>query len=304
MSYTIKPFEDLDIIDDFLMNAVASDAEVGEEFSRTLLTALLQRELGKIRVSVQRVIPANIPAQRGIRMDVEVTEFDDESEERYIKTIYDIEPNKKKAMNLPKHNRFYQAKIDSRNMKSGETDFLKLPNLFVITITNYDPFGCDYMMYTVENQCKELPELEYEDGLKFIYFNTIGTKGGNSSIKKLLNYIQDSTINNVTDEATQKLHECISKVKVLPEVRSSYMTLEEKIFYERLEAKDEGREEGKIEGKMESIFELLEEIGVVSDELRESVSKENDLDKIRKWLKLAAKVESIEEFVEKMKETP
>lgn len=82
------------------------------------------------------------------------------------------------------------------------------------------------------------------------------------------------------------------------------MTLEEKIFYERLEAKDEGREEGKIEGKMDSIFELLEEIGVVSDELRESVSKENDLDKIRKWLKLAAKVESIEEFVEKMKETP
>lgn len=37
MSYTIKPFEDLDIIDDFLMNAAACDDEVGEEFSKTLL---------------------------------------------------------------------------------------------------------------------------------------------------------------------------------------------------------------------------------------------------------------------------
>jgi len=30
MNYTIKPFEELDIIDDFLMNAIAADAEVGE----------------------------------------------------------------------------------------------------------------------------------------------------------------------------------------------------------------------------------------------------------------------------------
>lgn len=81
-----------------------------------------------------------------------------------------------------------RAKIDSKNLGSGENDFSNLPNLFVIMITDYDPFGYDYMMYTVHNQ----------------------------SIKKLLNYMEDSTINNVTDEVTQKLHDCISKVKVLP----------------------------------------------------------------------------------------
>ncbi len=101
------------------------------------------------------------------------------------------------VQNLPKHNRFYQAKIDSRNLKSGEDDFENLPNLFVIMITNYDPFGYDYMMYTIQNKCKELPQLEYEDGLMFIYFNTTGTKGGNSSIKALLNFIQKSKIENV-----------------------------------------------------------------------------------------------------------
>jgi len=35
MSYTTKPFEELDIMDDFLMNATADDEEVGEEFSKT-----------------------------------------------------------------------------------------------------------------------------------------------------------------------------------------------------------------------------------------------------------------------------
>ncbi len=296
MSYTVKPFEELDIMDDFLMNAVANDEEVGEEFCHTLLTSLLQRELGKTRISVQRVIPANLPTQRGIRMDVEVVEFDEQEEKLKVKNVYDIEPSQRRNLNLSKHNRFYQAKIDSRNLKSGERNFINLPNLFVITITNYDPFGYDYMMYTIENTCKEVPELEYADGLKFVYFNTTGTKGGNNSIKKLLNYIQDSKINNVTDEATQKLHDCVSRVKVVPEVRMEYMTWEEKIFYERLDAKDEG----KIEGRIEILLELIEELGDISEEVKETILKETNLEKLGDWIKLAAKASSMEEFVANM----
>lgn len=37
------------------MNAAAGDEEVGEEFSRTLLKGLLQRELGKVQISIQKV---------------------------------------------------------------------------------------------------------------------------------------------------------------------------------------------------------------------------------------------------------
>lgn len=291
MGHTTKPFEELDIIDDFLMNAVACDEEVGEEFCRTLVTSLLQRELGRIRVNIQRVIPANTPSHRGIRMDVEVVEY--EEKEGFIRNIYDIEPNKISSVNLQKHNRFYQAKIDSKNMKTGENDFIKLPNLFVITITNYDPFGYGYMMYTVHNHCDEVPELSYEDGLTFIYFNTTGTKGGNLSIKQLLNYIQESKISNVTNEATQRLHDCVSRVRVLPEVRMEYMTLEEKIFYERLDAKNEG--------KIEAIVELLEEYGTLPDEILEKMSEIGDSKMMKEWLKLAANVGSIEEFLEKAK---
>lgn len=292
MSYTIKPFEDLDIMDDFLMTATAGDDEVGEEFSKTLLEGLLQRALGKVRISIQKVIFANSPNHRGIRLDIEVDEYEEENGETIVKNIFDVEPNKRQDVNLPKHNRFYQAKIDSRNLKSGETDFIKLPNLYVITITNYDPFGYDHMIYTVKNQCQEISELKYDDGLTFIYFNTTGTKGGNSSIKALLNFIQNSTINNVTDEVTQKLHDCISKVKVSSELRTAYMRWEEKLFYERLD--------GKIEGRIESVLDVLEEKGIVSEELREKMLAEQDIEKIKGWLKLAVKVNSIEEFLENM----
>ena len=296
MSYTIKPFEELDVIDDFLMNAIANDEEVNEEFFRTLLSVLLQREIGKIRITAQRIIPANTPTLRGIRLDVEIKEYDETDVDLKAKTIYDLEPHNKDGINLIKHNRFYQAKIDDCNMKSGEKNFIRLPNLFVITITNYDPFGYDYMMYTIHNKCDEIPELKYEDGLNFIYFNTKGTKGGNTSIKELLNYIQESKINNVTNEATKKLHDCVSRVRVSPEVRFEYMTFEEKIFYERLEAEELGR----IKGKREAIIECLEEYGIVSDELSEKIEAENDLDKLKKWCKLACQVNSIEGFINKM----
>ena len=119
------------------MNVAADDEEVGEEFSRTLLYGLLQKELGKIQVSVQKVMIPNMPDHRGIRLDVEVNEYEEKKGKLEIKTIYDIEPNKRTDVNLPKHNRFYQAKIDSRNLMSGEKDFANLPNLFVIMITDY-----------------------------------------------------------------------------------------------------------------------------------------------------------------------
>lgn len=120
----MKKFEDLDVIDDFLMSALAADPEEGEKFCRTLLKGLLQYELGEIRVTVQRVIPANIPTQRGIRMDVEVLEMEEAKD--VLKNIYDIEPHIKNNVNLPKHNRFYQAKIDGRNMKVDCTFYISI----------------------------------------------------------------------------------------------------------------------------------------------------------------------------------
>lgn len=53
MEYKIKPFEELDVIDDYMANAAASDPVVGKAFARALVEGLLQKELGEhLRVNV------------------------------------------------------------------------------------------------------------------------------------------------------------------------------------------------------------------------------------------------------------
>ncbi len=63
------------------------------------------------------------------------------------------------------------------------------------------------------------------------------------------------------------------------------------------------RKESKKEsvaGKAEDILELLEDIGTIPEEVREKITGEIDLEILKKWHKLAAKSESIDEFVSKM----
>lgn len=239
MSYTNKTLEELNVLDDFLMNAIVTMPEVGEIFCKTVLSVLLQRKIGKIRVSSQQIVPPLTPELRGIRMDVEVLEYAGESGR--LSRVYDMEPNLRRNVHLPRHNRFYQAKIDGRHLKSGEEDFVRLPDLYVITITNYDPFGYDYMMYRIGNCCREVPELSYDDGLEFIYFYTGGHKGGNESIRAMLHYIQSSCKENVVDEATREIDKIVEQVRTLPEVRNEYMTLGDIIDWEREEAAEEAK---------------------------------------------------------------
>lgn len=87
------------------------------------------------------------------------------------------------------------------------------PDVYMIIIANYDPFDEDSMVYTFENVCKEFPDLEYKDGLKFIYFNTTGTKNIKKAKKELLTYLNHSKIKNVTNRDIAQIHDYVNSVK-------------------------------------------------------------------------------------------
>ncbi|MDQ2087916.1 hypothetical protein RBH29_15915 [Herbivorax sp. ANBcel31] len=66
---------------------------------------------------------------------------------------------------------------------------------------------------------------------------------------------------------------------------------------------DEGMEKGiekDIIGRIEDILELLEEISDIPQELEKTIRNQKDMEKLRKWHKLAAKVSSIDEFISKI----
>lgn len=69
------------------------------------------------------------------------------------------------------------------------------------------------------------------------------------------------------------------------------------ILAETLE--NRGIAKGVVTGKAEAVIELLEEYGAVPEWLRDSIMQETDLERLKSLHKLSAKVESIEEFIEK-----
>lgn len=77
-------------------------------------------------------------------------------------------------------------------------------------------------------------------------------------------------------------------------------------FFEREQGVREGislgKSQGVIQGKAEAVLELLAELGSVPNELRKEITEQRDIDILSAWLKLASKVDSLEEFRQKMQE--
>lgn len=63
-----------------------------------------------------------------------------------------------------------------------------------------------------------------------------------------------------------------------------------------MRGKAEGKIEGKTEGKTEAVLLLLSEIGHVSEKLTERIQKEDDSEVLSRWLIMAARAKSLEQF--------
>ena len=133
-----KKLEELNLLDDFLFNAMMTYPEMGEKFTRKILKLLFNKEFRNLKVIAQKSYGGLNTDLRGARLDVYV-ESDDSAEIDASEdvSIYDLEPDKndraKYVAAFPQRIRFYHAIIDSRSLKSGE-DFGKLKRVYVIDV--------------------------------------------------------------------------------------------------------------------------------------------------------------------------
>ena len=74
---------------------------------------------------------------------------------------------------------------------------------------------------------------------------------------------------------------------------------QEHIAMERAEAEEEGIEKGKNIGVAEGILDLLADLGDIPEALRQRISGESSMDTLKAWLRLAARAESVDDFVRK-----
>lgn len=61
---------------------------------------------------------------------------------------------------------------------------------------------------------------------------------------------------------------------------------------------EEFRQEGIQQAKQEDVLELLEDIGTIPEILQDKIREQCDVKVLKRWHKLAAKVETIDEFLD------
>ena len=273
---TKTDLNEMNLIDDFLMKLVASNPDYGDDFCRTLLSVLLEKKIGKVKVVAQSVIPGISPLHRGVRLDVEVEEKEDKNDDEFTANVYDIEPHTVNDCDFPKMIRFRQAKIDSKHMKSGDNEFGHLPNLYIIFIMNFDYFKKGYMIYSIRKMCENVPDVEFDDGVRYLVFNTEGTKGGSESIRNMLKYICNSKPEGAVDAATKEVDEYVSNIRHDPDVLEGVMTVGDVIDREKKESFDLGMKQG-IESKLiDNVCKKLRKgksIEQIADELEEDLNR-------------------------------
>lgn len=245
-----RPLAELDLLDDFLFNALLAYPEYGRRFCRKFLRILFGRDFKNLNIVTQKSYGGLDTGYHGARLDVYIEEGDEvEVDSTNVSAIYDIEPdknNKKKDIDaIPQRTRFYHAIIDRRCLKSGQS-YDRLKKVFVIFICPYDPFGDDRMIYTIRNQCVENPELPYDDGARTIFLYTKGKKGrDNETLSQLLDYMENTTRENAVTEELEDIQKMVDAVKEDAEVTVAYMKGFERdqMFLE--EGKRQGEELGR-----------------------------------------------------------
>lgn len=317
-----RSIEQLNLLDDFLFQAVISRGEEGAEVCRILLNTILGKNITRVRVIPQKPFLGMDAARHGIRLDAYVedispdargkgeTEADTElleAEAEVESDIYDLEVNKRlERKSLPKRSRYYHALIDSKILDAGK-DYKHLRRVVIIMILPYDPFGKNRMVYTVRNSCVEDPSIPYDDGAEKIFLYTGGNAdSAGQSLKEMLEYMQESDETHVTNPDIEKIHDVVSKVRCDKEVGISYMKSWEIEQMIREEATEEGyasgMEAGMEQALRESILDFLREHGTVPEELRVAVQEEKNLERLRQWNKMAARAATMEEFAQALHE--
>ena len=269
-----RPLAELDLLDDFLFNALLAYPEYGRRFCRKFLKILFGRDFKNLNIVTQKSYGGLDTGYHGARLDVYIEEGDEvEVDSTNVSAIYDIEPdknNKRKDIDaIPQRTRFYHAIIDRRCLKSGQS-YDRLKKVFVIFICPYDPFGDDRMIYTIRNQCVENPELPYDDGARTIFLYTKGKKGrDNESLSQLLDYMENTTRENAVTEELEDIQEMVDVVKEDAEVTVAYMKgferdqmfLEEgKELGRRLEQENTLREKKRADAAVKEIEKLREQL--------------------------------------------
>lgn len=121
----------------------------------------------------------------------------------------------------------------------------------------------------------------------------MASKNGRAELVSLLQYMKKSELDNpeimVQDERILNLNRIVEEVKASEEWEDARMSIY-----------SVGIEEGERQAKIDTILRLLKENGSVPKRLENRIQKETNEECLYKWIKMAAKVDSVKMFEQMM----
>lgn len=274
-----KTLQELTLKDNFMFGAVMLE----QDNCRRFLEMSLGFQIEHLEISKEKSIVYH-PEYKGVRLDVYAKDRQN--------TRYNVEMQVAKPTALSKRSRYYHSQIDMEILIKGEK-YEKLPDTYVIFICDFDPFEEEKYCYTFTNRCFENNQLLLNDGCCTIFLSTKG-KNDDDVSQSLVAFLKfagaelEDSWEEYEDGFVKQLQKSIQSIKASREMGERYMLFEELLQDER--------EAGKREALLENILALLEELGSVSNEVKEFLMTENDVDQLAQYLKKAAKAVSIEAF--------
>ena len=152
-----KIIASLTLMDDLFMQVVLEEQACTEYILQTIL------DKSSLKLKEQR-LQKRLPNLHGRALVLDCLCTDEKG------LLYNIEVQNSSAGATPKRARYHAALMDTNTLKKGEK-FSKLPESYVIFITDKDVLGEGEQLYQIERVIRKSGSL-FRDGSHILYFNT------------------------------------------------------------------------------------------------------------------------------------
>ena len=166
--------------------------------------------------------------------------------------LYNIEVQNSSAGAIPKRARYHAALMDTHTLKKGEK-FSKLPESYVIFITDKDVLGEGEQLYQIERVIRKSGNL-FKDGSHILYFNT--ARQDDNALGKLAKDLKEANPKEIKSKVLSHRVASLKEGKLDREGEKKMNVLLEKY---RKKAVEEGIEKGLAQGMQQGLEKGLEQ---------------------------------------------
>nr|WP_314999141.1 PD-(D/E)XK nuclease family transposase [uncultured Oribacterium sp.] len=233
----------LTLMDDLFMQVVLEEQACTEYILQTIL------DKSSLKLMEQR-LQKRLPNLHGRALVLDCLCTDEKG------LLYNIEVQNSSAGAIPKRARYHAALMDTHTLKKGEK-FSKLPESYVIFITDKDVLGEGEQLYQIERVIRKSGNL-FKDGSHILYFNT--SRQDDNALGKLARDFKEANPKEIQSDVLSHRVSSLKDGKLDREGEKKMNVLLEKY---RKKAVEEGMERG--ENRLALLIGRLLEAGRMDD---------------------------------------